>query len=157
MKFGFTSGLGGSAINANSRVKRPAWERPEARPTRFHWGWGSGCGPGLEPLPASAEAPQPAPPLSAPRLGPVRTPDLYPARPTAPPGAAAPTLLARSARRRPSSARAPNFARPPRGAATRPRPCVHPSVPSPGPARVYLRPRSRRRQCRRPGLPSVHP
>lgn len=142
MKFGFTSGLGGSAIDAHSGVKRPAWERPEARPTRFHWGWGSGCGPGLEPLPGSAEARQPAPRPRA-RTGP-------------PPRAAAGAArgrgfnFARSARRRPSRARTPNFARPPAARpapqpARLPRCAPAPSVFSPGRPRVYLRPRSRRR------------
>ncbi|XP_030104726.1 translation initiation factor IF-2 [Mus musculus] len=71
------------------RESGPAWERPEARPTRSHCGWGS-CGPGLEPLPASAEAPQPAPPRSAPR------PRARPNWTSAPrrPGPRLPTLLA---------------------------------------------------------------
>lgn len=111
MKFGFTSGLGGSAIDAHSGVKRPAWERPEARPTRFHWGWGSGCGPGLEPLPGSAEARQPAPrPRS--HTGP-------PPRGAAGAARGRSSNFARSARRRLSRARTPNFARP---SAARPAP-----------------------------------
>lgn len=111
MKFGFTSGLGGSAIDAHSGVKPPAWERPEARPTRFHWGWGSGCGPGLEPLPGSAEARQPGPRPRA-HTGP-------PPRGAAGAAWGRSSNFARSARRRPSRARTPNFARPP---AARPAP-----------------------------------